>query len=726
MKTIATLALLLVAAAPSGFAADQPWMNAALPSDERARLLDEALKPDERQSLLHGIFAVSILGPKPEAAIGAAGYVPGVARLGIPPLQETDASLGVANPFNVRPGDTATPLPSGLALAATWNVDLAYRGGAMIGQEAWRKGFNVLLGGGVNLARDPRNGRNFEYLGEDPLLAGMLDGAMIRGTQDQHVVSTAKHFALNDQETGRHVLDARIGEAAFRESDLLAFELALETGHPGSVMCAYNKVNGPYACGSNRLLNEILKGDWSYPGWVMSDWGAVYDWSYANAGLDQESGEQLDKSVWFGPPLQQAIQTGGITRDRVSDMARRILRSMFAVGAFDHPPAKMPIDAAADAAIAKKEADEGFVLLTNRDNLLPLRRDAKRILVIGGHADVGVLSGGGSAQVVPVGGPALTIPLGRAQSGMVKEMLFDPSAPLQAIKAKATGAAVTYDGGGDPATAAALARGADAVVVFATQWMMESEDAPDLTLPDGQDALIAAVTAANPKTVVVLETGGPVLMPWRDAAGAVVEAWYPGARGGEAIADLLFGDTNPSGRLPITFPAGESQLPRPKLPGAGLPEGQAFAVDYSIEGSNVGYRWYAAKALKPLFPFGFGLSYTQFAYSNPTVSGGDKLSVGFDVKNTGTRPGMDVPQLYLTDASGKPHVRLLGWSKVTLAPGAITHVALKVDPRLVADFDETAHCWRIAGGTYKIAIGRSAEDFVLTGEADLDDSVQEP
>jgi len=698
-----------------------PWSNNALAPEERARLLEQALTPDERMALLHGIFAVPVFGkPLPAGAIGSAGYVAGIAQVGVPALQESDASLGVANPFNVRPGAGATPLPSGLALAATFDADAAYQGGAMIGQEAWRSGFNVLLAGGANLARDPRNGRNFEYLGEDPLLAGTLDGASIRGIQDQHVVSTMKHFAINDQETDRHGLSAKIGEAALRESDLLAFELAYEGGHPGSVMCAYNRVGGTYACSNDMLLNSVLKGDWGFPGWVMSDWGAVHGVDDVEAGLDQESGQELDRQVFFGKPLADAVQSGAVPPSRISDMVQRVLRSMFAVGLLDHPPEKTPLDADADAKVARRVAEEGTVLLANPSGLLPLSHDAKRIVVIGGHADSGVLSGGGSSQVAPIGGPAPSVAVGGdGFMGPFRTMVFDPSSPFKTIKAKAPGAELHFIDGSYPSAAAMLAKGADAVVIFATQWMDEGEDVPDLTLPNGQDALIAAVAAANPKTVVVLETGGPVLMPWLGKVGAVVEAWYPGAKGGDAIADILFGDINPSGRLPVTFPATTAQLPRPEIPGFGGGDGAQIDVDYTIEGADVGYRWFARKKLKPLFPFGYGLSYTRFDYMNLKVEGGDALSVSFDVRNEGKVAGQDVPQLYLTDAAGKARMRLIGWQRVAAQPGETAHVTLKADPRLLADFDEAAHDWRIDAGRYQVALGTSAEDLKLRGAAEL-------
>jgi beta-glucosidase len=734
MRTFGCLTALVAIAIAVGSAhgadnpASPPWSNHALAPEERARLLDQALTQDERLTLLHGIFAVPILGkPIPKDAVGSAGYVPGVPRLGIPALQESDASLGVANPFNVRPGEGATPLPSGLALAASWDKDAAYQGGAMIGQEAWRSGFNVLLAGGANLARDPRNGRNFEYLGEDPLLAGTLDAASIRGIQDQHVVSTMKHFAINDQETSRRGLSANIGEAALRESDLLAFELALEGGHPGSVMCAYNRVNSVYACSNDILLNKILKDDWGFPGWVMSDWGAVHGIDDAVAGLDQQSGEQFDKKVFFGTPLGEAVKGGSVPAARISDMTQRILRSMLAVGLFDHPPVKTPLDVEADAKVARRVAEEGTVLLSNPAGLLPLGHDIKRIVVVGGHADAGVLSGGGSAQVVPIGGPAAIIPMGgEGQAAQFRMMIFDPSSPLKAIKAKLPSAEVRFINGMYPSSAAALAKDADTVVIFATQWMIEGEDVPDLSLPNGQDELIEAVAAANPKTIVVLETGGAVLMPWLNKVGAVVEAWYPGARGGDAIADILFGDINPSGRLPVTFPAAEAQLPRPEIPGFGQPDDARFDVDYNVEGADVGYRWFARKNLKPLFPFGFGLGFTHFEYANLTVEGGDALSVGFDVRNAGDRAGQDVPQLYLTDAAGKGRFRLIGWDRVTVQPGETVHVALKADPRLIGDFDEKAHNWRIDAGRYQVALGQSSTDLKLRGAAQITASRVKP
>jgi beta-glucosidase len=591
---------------------------------------------------------------------------------------------------------------------------MAYLGGAMIGMEAWRKGFNVLLAPSVNLARDPRNGRNFEYLGEDTLLAGTLAGQSIRGIQSQHVVATLKHFALNDQETDRTALSVRMDEAAMRETDLLAFELAIEAGRPGAIMCAYNRVGGTYACENDYLLNQTLRADWKYPGWVMTDWGALHSLDAAERGTDQESAQQTDKTAFFDKPLRAALADGSFKKAQLDRMVRRILRSMFAEGLFDHPPTPSPINYDADAMIAQHAAEEGIVLLKNAGYLLPLHDQVKSIAAIGGHADVGVLSGGGSSQVIPVGGPALSLP--SSEMAPFRKIVYDPSSPLKAIAAKAPGAKIAFVDGTDPAAAAAVAKDADVAIVFATQWLIEGYDAPDLSLPDHQDALIAAVTAANPHTVVVLETGDPVLMPWLDQTPAVLEAWYPGARGGEAIANVLFGAVNPSGRLPITFPKAEAQLPRPVVPGRDVAERAPIDVDYP-EGADLGYRWFEAKGETPLFPFGYGLSYTDFRYANLAVTGGKALTARFSVTNAGARAGASVAQVYAAPPGGVK--RLIGWKRVALKPGETRNVSVAADLRLLAAFDEKAHDWTLAAGIYRVEVGANVADTALKGSARL-------
>jgi beta-glucosidase len=712
MLVAGLLAALGAAQAQSGAPAERPWMDAKLSPDRRAELLERAMTLPEKIGLLHGKVGSAFRGePAPAGALGSAGFIPGIARLGVPALQESDAGLGVTNPQGARPGDAATALPATLALAATFNPELSFRSGVVIGSEARAKGFNVMLAGGMNLARDPRNGRNFEYFGEDPLLAGTLAGEAVRGIQSQHVISTVKHFALNDQETGRFVLDARIAEDAFRESDLLAFEIAIERGQPGAVMCAYNVVNGDYACGNDWLLNRVLKGDWHYPGWVMSDWGAVHSLDYALKGLDQQSGEQIDTAVFFDEPLAAAVAAGEIPESRVSDMVRRVLRSMFAVGLFDHPAAARDVDYDAHAAEVRAVAEQGIVLLRNERNVLPLSKDVRRIAVIGGYADLGVLSGGGSSQVTAVGQPARLVPMGgEGLMSAWRNLMLHPSPPIAAIRALAPGAEVSFVDSRYPSAAAAAAAKADVAIVFATQWMLEHYDAPDLSLPNGQNEVIRAAAAANPNTVVVLETGGPVLMPWLADTPAVVAAWYPGQEGGAAIANVLFGVAEPAGRLPITFPKREADLPRPAIPGIDLPDGQPFSLDY-VEGADVGYRWFARKGVEPAFPFGYGLSYTTFRYGGLAISGDQDVRVELEVTNRGARAGWAVPQVYLTAARGTPERRLLAFGKALLAPGETKRFSLPVDPRLLADFDAAAQHWTIAAGDYELALGDSAEHF---------------
>ncbi len=712
----------LMTCVTAAFAQERPSSGMARPAaaDTRAAATERAMQGDERTVLTHGLWAIPLIPNVriPAEAILGAGYVTGIPRLGVPALVETDASLGVSYIANLRK-DGATALPSATAMGSTWNPGLIRRGNAMIAGEARAKGFNVLLGGGINLMRDPRNGRTFEYFGEDPLHSGLLGGAAIDGVQSQHVLSTVKHFALNAQETGRHAVDGKLADDAFRMSDLLAFEIAIDRGQPGSVMCAYNRVNGAPACSSDYLLNRVLKQDWRYPGFVMSDWGAVGALDFALAGLDQQSGAQIDKKIFFGVPLAEAAARDPAYAARVADMNRRILRSIYAVGLDTHPPFKADIDFAANAGIARSVADEGIVLLRNSNALLPLSKDVRSIAVIGGYADAGVLSGGGSTQVQPLGGPSVSLPMGgEGPLAKYNNQTYHGTAPLAAIRARAPNAKVTFHDGRYPAEAVAAAKTADVTIVFATQWMAEGADVPDLSLPGGQDALIAAVTTANPKTIVVLETGGPVLMPWLNRTGAVMEAWYGGVRGGDAIAATLFGDSNPSGRLPVTFPASLDQLPRPALPYAGMIDrdfaagtaaGTRYPIDYDIEGADVGYRWFARKNATPLFPFGFGLSYTQFQSGPMKVTGGAQPKATVTIRNTGTRAGSDVAQLYLVSTPTGRTLRLAGFAKVVVQPGAAANVTVQIEPRILAD--SKGGRWTMPAGRYGFALGRSATDL---------------
>jgi len=708
---------------------DTPWMDTGLGADARARLLLARMTVDEKFQMLHSYFGLGKDGGKlEEGAVGSAGFVPGLPRLGIPAQQSADAGLGVTNPGGIRKGDHATALPSGPSTASSWNPQIAFTGGATMGREAWQQRFNILLAGSVNLQRDPRNGRNFEYAGEDPVLAGRLVGESIRGVQSQHVISTMKHFALNDMETSRNFHSAQIGEQAMRESDLLAFEIALDAGRPGSVMCSYNRINGTYGCEHDYLMNQVLKQEWKFPGFVMSDWGGVHSGSKAAlAGLDQQSaGEVFDKAVYFDEPLRLAVAGGTVPQARLDDMVARILRTMFAHGNFDLPPQHVPIDDDAGFAAAQRTVEEGSVLLRNAGDLLPLGRDVQRIVIIGGHADKGVIGGGGSSMVGWTARGTNAVP-GVLPTTWPGPVIFHPSSPLEALRAERPDATIDYVDGRDVAAAARAAAAADVAIVFATQWSAESVDLPHMQLPDNQDRLIAGVARANPKTVVVLETNGPVELPWLQQVPAVMQAWYPGIRGGEAIAALLTGKVNPSGRLPVTWPVDASQLPRPHVNGLGFnPKHKPDdTIDYDIEGANVGYKWFAAKGLVPQFAFGHGLSYTQFQYDNLTYTAmGQRLVATVDIRNTGRVAGADVAQLYLKlpEGSATP-IRLIGFQKVMLQPGESRRIRIEAEPKAMASFDTADKQWKIAEGRYELQLSRSANEPLQTVPLVLSNSV---
>lgn len=672
----------------------------------RATTIVAKMTREEKLRYVHGFFPV-FQKPLPPEMANAAGHVPGVPRLGIPALRESDASLGVANNMEQRAGDTATALPSTLALASSFDPALARAAGAMIGGEARAMTFNVMLAGGVNLTRDAWGGRNFEYFGEDPLLSGIMAGAAVAGVQSNHIISTVKHFAFNAQETGRDVLDARLDADALHESDLLAFRIAIEDGRPGSVMCAYNKVNGVYACENQWLLTNVLRAEWRYPGFVMSDWGAVHSTEQAAlAGLDQESGQELDTKIYFGAPLAAAVAAGTVPEARLDQMVTRILTAVIASGLYDDPvPAtRQPIDDAAHADVAQRVAEAGMVLLKNEHGILPLARTAQRIVLIGGHADVGVLSGGGSSQVRSVGGMPVEIPLTQGAASSFARISWHASSPLAALRAASPDATITYVDGTDKAAAATAARDADLAIVFATQWRTEAQDLPSLSLPDGQDDLIAAVAKANPRTVVVLETGGAVLMPWLDAVDGVVQAWYSGQRGGVALARLLMGDVDFGGRLPLSFPRAATQLPR-----AG-PADPARPIAYS-ERANVGYRWFAQTRQTPLFGFGYGLSYGQVAFSGVRFFGGPHPRVEATIRNVGRRAAIAVPQLYLVGPEHAP-TRLVGWARTTLAAGEQRQVTIEADPRLLARRRNGG--WAVASGRYRLSIGTDAATMIAS------------
>nr|WP_320407150.1 glycoside hydrolase family 3 C-terminal domain-containing protein [Sphingomonas hengshuiensis] len=650
-------------------AQDRPWANARLTPEARVALLLPRLTQDEKLVLVFGYFGTDFPPKKfkapVEARAGSAGYIPAIPRLGIPAQWLTDAGIGVATQGGAARKRERTALPSNLATAATWDPELAYKGGAMIGAEARASGFNVMLAGGVNLAREPRNGRNFEYGGEDPLLAGTMVGAQIAGIQSNGIISTIKHFAINDQETDRNAGNSVIDPKAAHLSDLLAFELAIEKGNPGSVMCSYNRVNGPFACESAWLLKDVLRGAWGYKGYVMSDWGAVHSTvPSVAAGLDQQSGYPFDEKPYLGEELKKALAEGSVKPAQLDAMASRILYAMFRHGLFDRPVTDAAMDLpdamlASHAAITRADAEDSIVLLKNSGGVLPLAGTAKRIVVIGGYADKGVIAGGGSSLVYPKGGNAVP---GLEPKFWPGPIMYYPSSPLDALRRAHPGAQIDFVDGKDAAAAASAARAADVAIVFATQWAGEAFDV-SLSLKDGQDALIDTVASANPKTVVVLQSGGAVLTPWAPKVAAILSAWFPGTAGGEAIANVLTGKVNPSGHLPLSFPASLAELPHPAEPAKG-------DVQYT-EGAAVGYKWYDLKGIQPAYAFGHGLSYTTFGYSALSAKASAKaITASFTVRNTGAVRGKAVAQLYAAGSGWEAPRRLVGFQKVDLAPAS--------------------------------------------------------
>src|SRR5579863_6878565 len=536
---------------------DQPWMNRSLSPEERADLVLKELTLDEKLALLHGngmAHAPQWQMPLSNLTNGGAGYVEGVNRLGIPPLVISDAGYGVRD--SGANGRYSTAMPSSLGAAASWDPDSACQFGTVIGKELRAQGFNMTLGGGVDLVREPRNGRNFEYAGEDPLLAGTVVGNLMKCEQEQHVVGDIKHYVMNDQETGRFFVNAVISKQAMQESDLLAFHIAISIANPGAVMCSYNRINGDFGCENPYTLNDVLKKDWGFKGFVISDWGGTHSTEKASAaGLDQEQ----PMADFFGSRLKEAVEAGRVPMPEIDDHARRVLYAEFLSGIVDDPPEKSVVDVEKGLEVAQRVEEKSIVLLKNSPTILPIvPSKVHSIAIIGGHADIGMISGGGSAQVDPPGGNAI-MPTGKGATIWQKPVWF-PTSPLKGLQAKLPNTKIDFDPGTDAKSAARLAKSADLAIVFVYQWLSEDMDVPSLSLPDNQDALIEQIASANPHTIVVLETGTAMTMPWIDKVAGVVEAWYAGSSGHKALADVLVGDVNPSGKLPLTFTGSEADL----------------------------------------------------------------------------------------------------------------------------------------------------------------------
>ena len=654
--------------------------------DARARQVVSQMTLDEKVSQMHGTQTKELYR-----------IVVGVPRLNIPDLLVTNgpAGFGPAGPGHQG---AATALPAPISLAATWDLDASKVYGVIAGSESIDFGNTLLESPDINIARVPQNGRTFEAYGEDPFLVGRLSVAHIQGVQSQGIIANVKHYAANNQESGRHSVNVVVDERTLREIYLPAFEASIKEGQCASLMGAYNQVNGFFCCENDVLLNQILKKEWSFDGFVTSDFGAVNSTAPSvHNGLDLE----MPSGKFLGDKLKAEIEANTVPVTEVDEHLVRRFRTMMKFGVWDHLPVQKPIPAAENGKKASELAQEGMVLLRNEKNTLPL--DAKSlhtVALIGPYAVKASAGGGGSSKVQPV---YEVTPL----AGLQKRLGADVT--------------VTLLDGKDLAGAAA-AKAADVAIVMVGDLQTEGSD-HRLSLKDTQDALVAAVVAANPRTVVVVKSGGPVLMPWAETVPAILEAWYPGEEDGNAVAAVLMGDFNPSGKLPITFPKSAADVPAntpEQYPGTG-PQHQT--VEHYSEGVFVGYRWYDAKKITPLYPFGHGLSYTTFAYSNPVLSAKElttaapTLTVEFDVANTGGRAGAEVAQVYLGLPSlpgiDQPPRQLKGFARLAIEPGKTAHARVALDARAFSYWDTATHGWKVAPGEYPISIGSSSRDLRL-------------
>jgi beta-glucosidase len=662
-------------------------------SDARARELVGKMSLQEKIEQLHGIHDATYYR-----------YVPPNVRLGIPAFHIANGPVGVG-PAGDDPQKPATAFPAPISLAASWDLGLAKRYGVLIGKEAKDMDEDLLEAPDINIARVPQNGRTFEAFGEDPYLVSQIAVAEIPGIQSQGVIANVKHYAANNQESNRSKVNVIVDERTLHEIYLPAFEAAIKEGHVASLMAAYNKVNGVYCCENAELLDQILKNDWGFKGFITSDFGAVHSTaSSALAGLDLE----MPTGKYFGSNLVTAVESGRVPMSVIDDKLIRRFRTMMEFGLFDHPTKAKPVPMRKDGIEARRIAEEGMVLLKNDGYELPLKpKGLTSIAVIGTFAFKAATGGGGSSHVEPL----YTV------------------APVDGIQQRVgSKVKVTFADGKNVTYAAALAKSCDVAIVMVGDEETEGKDR-SLTLRGNQDELIVAVAAANPHTVVVLKTGSAVFMPWVDKVPAILEAWYPGEEDGKAVAAILFGDVDPSGKLPITFPKRLADLP------ANTPEqypGVEDVAHYS-EGVFVGYRHFDVENIEPLFPFGYGLSYTTFAYKNLSISAknistavesGGTVAVDLEVANTGKQSGKEVVELYVgfpsTDLIPQPPEQLKGFEKVALTPGQSRRVHLKLDAHSFATWDTSTHGWKIIPGTYRILVGSSSRMIQLQDSLQVD------
>jgi beta-glucosidase len=736
------VAIVLAAGTLRAAPAAPPYLDAKKPMDARIADLLGRLTLEEKDALVHA---------------QANFCVAGVPRLGISELWMDDGPLGVRAEAGEgfrnagRTNDFATAMPAALGLAATFDTNLARAYGAVIGQEAKQRGKNIMLGPSLNIQRTPLGGRSFEYMGEDPFLTSRMAVGYILGEQAQGVGSCAKHFAMNNQEYQRNSINVEADERAVREIYLPAFRAAVQEAGVLSVMGAYNKFRGTYCCENDYLLNQVLKGDWGFPGLVMSDWGGVHTTDgAAKGGMDMEmgSGAPYNRNR-LGDAFVAAIQTNRLPMSLLDDKVRRHLYVMFKLNLVHDPaiPVSTNVPATSPTTKAHQEtarqiAEQAIVLLKNDHDFLPLdAHRLKTIAVVGANANAQFALGGGSAEIkAPYEITALAGISNRAGAGV--KIIFAPGYALPAGR----GGFGRRGGAAAPAPAPAneelssnaveAAKSADIVIYVGglnhNTGDAEGGDRRDLKLPGGQDDLLQKIVAANPKTVVVFNGGGAVEMgAWLAQAPALLYAWYGGLENGNALARVLFGDVNPSAKLPCTFPKQLADSPAHAL--NAYPQTTNGTVEYK-EGLFVGYRWFDSKNIEPLFPFGYGLSYTRFKYSNLKVArnrdaNNPVVTVTFTVENTGPREGAEVAEVYVHEAVPtveRPVKELKGFAKVALKPGQKKTVTVTLTQSAFAYYSPEKKAWVANRGDFDIEVGGSSRDLQLHQTCSLPQTVIVP